>query len=78
MIWMPPLTKTKHLTYKELFCFHVSQQFVPRFCVCVCGSYNIYVKCAEISNTTLFGKQQFPKTFVAKANSTEANPNITM
>lgn len=40
---MPSLTKTKYLTYKELFCFHVSQQFVPRFCVCVCvcGSHNM-------------------------------------
>jgi len=33
---MPLLTKTKYLTNKELFYFHVSQQFVPSFCVCVC------------------------------------------
>lgn len=70
---MPPLAKTNYLTYKELFCFHVSQQFVP--CFCVCGSYNMFNELK--SPTQLFGKRQSPKIFVAKANSAEANPNTT-
>jgi len=44
----------------------------------VCVWITEHVNCAEISDTTLFGKQKITKIFVVNANSAEANPNITI